>query len=152
MHSFPHAVSTKRYNYLGRRSPRPYKGISIPESGKFLFVGSRIMDFGIRDTAQRIRNPSSTDKVRNSVPGIQNSRSGIQNPRLSWIPLNGTSQLRTRVSDCGICSRCLIIIKMLCSDLRIQGKRFVTFPEKISISSWSCRFEESHREMYQNEN
>ena len=94
------------------------------------------MDFGIR-------NPSSTDKVRNSVPGIQNSKCGIQNPRLSWIPLNGTSQLRTRVSDCGICSRCLIIIKMLCSDLRIQGKRFVTFPEKISISSWSCRFDET---------
>ena len=152
MHSFPHAVSTKRYNYLGRRPPRPYKGISIPESGNFLFVGSRIRDFGIRDTAQGIRN---------SVPGIQNSRSGIQNPRLSWIPfkgvcvcvlINGTSQLRTRVSDCGICSRCLIIIKMLCSDLRIQRKRFVTFPEKMLISSWNCRFEESHREMYQNEN
>ena len=34
-----------------------------------------------------IRNPSSTDKDCNLVPGIQNPRCAIQNPRLSWIPL-----------------------------------------------------------------
>ena len=30
-----------------------------------------------------IRNPSSTDKDWNPVPGLQNPRRGIQNPRLS---------------------------------------------------------------------
>ena len=29
----------------------------FPESGKFLLVKSRILGFGIRNTAQRIRNP-----------------------------------------------------------------------------------------------
>ena len=55
----------------------PRKGISIPESGKFLNMESGIMCFGIRNTAQGIRNP--TDDLN----------SGIQNPRLSWIPLHG---------------------------------------------------------------
>ncbi|CAH3020418.1 unnamed protein product [Porites evermanni] len=36
-----------------------------------------------------IKNPSSSDKVRNPVPGIRNQRRGIQNPRLSCIPLHG---------------------------------------------------------------
>ena len=37
-----------------------------------------------------IRNPSSTDRIRNPIPGIQNPRCGIQNPKLSWIPLDGS--------------------------------------------------------------
>ena len=44
-----------------------YKGIPIPEAQKILLVESGILDFGICNTAQGIRNctirdPSSTDK------------------------------------------------------------------------------------------
>ena len=34
-------------------------GIRIPESVKFLLVESEILDFGIRDTAQGIWNPTN---------------------------------------------------------------------------------------------
>ena len=37
------------------------KGFRIPESGKDLHVGSGTLGFGIRNTAQRIRNPPSND-------------------------------------------------------------------------------------------
>ena len=37
------------------------KGIGIPESEKFLLVESRILGFGIRNTVQRIQNPSPTN-------------------------------------------------------------------------------------------
>ena len=71
------------------------KEIQIQESGKFLLVesGIRILDSGIWNTAQVIRNPSNDwnpeskshwQRNRNSVPGIQN-------PRLSWIPLRGAT-------------------------------------------------------------
>ena len=61
------------------------KGIRILESGKFLPVESGILGFGIRNTAQGIRNPtkigirnpSSTYKGRNPVAGIWNLRRGI---------------------------------------------------------------------------
>ena len=57
-----------------------------------------ILCFGMRNTAQRIRNPTkdwnpiqgSTRKNWNQVSGIRNPRCGIQNPRLSWIPLHET--------------------------------------------------------------
>ena len=50
--------------------------------------------FGIRNTAQGIKNPStlksrvqsSTDKDWYPVAGIWNPRRGIQNLRLYWIP------------------------------------------------------------------
>ena len=56
------------------------KRIQVSESGKFFIVEFGIFSFGIRNTAQgiqlplkiRIRNPSSTDKDRNPVPGIRN--------------------------------------------------------------------------------
>ena len=59
--------------------------------------------FGMRNTAERIRNPSkdwnpiqgSTRKNWNQVPGIRNPRRGIHNPRLSWIPLH-----ETKSSEC----------------------------------------------------
>ena len=38
-------------------SPYPRES-SIPESGKFLNMGSGILCFGIRNTAQGIRNPT----------------------------------------------------------------------------------------------
>lgn len=58
----------------------PCKRIQVSESGKFFIVEFGIFSFGIRNTAQgiqiplkiRIRNPSSTDKDRNPVPGIRN--------------------------------------------------------------------------------
>ena len=34
------------------------KGIRIPETAEFLLVESEILGFGIRNTAQRIRNPT----------------------------------------------------------------------------------------------
>ena len=37
----------------------PYKIIRIPESGKFLLVECGILGFGIRNTAQGIRNPTN---------------------------------------------------------------------------------------------
>ena len=69
----------------------------IPESGKFLPLESGILDFGIRNTTQRIRNPfndwnpeskSHWERIQNRVPGIWNPRRGIQNPNVSWIPLH----------------------------------------------------------------
>ena len=74
------------------------EGIRVPESVKCLLVESGILGFGMRNKAQRIRNPTkdwnpiqrSTRKNWNLVPGIRNPRRGIQNPRLSWIPLHET--------------------------------------------------------------
>ena len=63
-----------------------------------LLVGSRILGFGIRNTARGIRNltlktgirnPSSTDKDWNPVPAIWNPQRQIQYPRLCWILLHG---------------------------------------------------------------
>ena len=65
------------------------KGIRIPESGKLLLVESGILRFRIQKKAQGIRNPNSTDKDWNALPGIRNRQRGICNPRLSWIPLHG---------------------------------------------------------------
>ena len=53
--------------------------------GKIFLVESGILGFGIWNTDQGIRNPSSTDKYWNPVSGIRNPRRGIQNPRLCWI-------------------------------------------------------------------
>ena len=50
---------------------------------------SRILGFGIWNTAQGIQNPSTTDKDWNQVPGFRNPRHRIQKPRLSWNPLQG---------------------------------------------------------------
>ena len=86
---------SKTINMFNKRSSfrRVAPFHSIPESGKFLLVESRILCFGIWNKAQGIRNPIeeyiSTDNDRNQVPGIQNLRCGIQNARLSWIPLHG---------------------------------------------------------------
>ena len=65
------------------------RGIRIPESTKILLIKFEILGFGIRNTAQGIQNPSSTDKYWNLVLGIRNPQGGIQNPRLYWIPLHG---------------------------------------------------------------
>ena len=59
-----------------------------PESVKIWLMESRILGFGIRNTAQGIRNLLRTDKYWNPVPGIPNPQRGIQNRRLS-IPLHG---------------------------------------------------------------
>ena len=70
------------------------------ESGKILLAEFKILGFGIRNTAQGIRNStndshaesnSSTDKDKGQVPGIRRPRQGIQNPRLSWIFLHGAN-------------------------------------------------------------
>ena len=79
------------------------KGIRIPECKKFLLVESRIWEnllvesgilgFGIRNTAQGIRNPAnfgirnpiSIDKDWNAVIGIWNPQCGIQNPESKTV-------------------------------------------------------------------
>ena len=58
---------------------------------------SGILGFGIRNTAQGVRNPTNDwnpefkfpDKNWNPVPGMRNPQREIQNPRLSWISLYG---------------------------------------------------------------
>ena len=66
------------------------KGIRIAESERFLLVesGIQLKESGIRLTIG-IRNPSTTDKDWNPVPGNRNPRRGIQNSRMSWIPSHG---------------------------------------------------------------
>ena len=53
----------------------PFKGIRIPESGKFLLVksGIPVLGSGIPLTIG-IQNPSSTEKYWNPVPKIQESK------------------------------------------------------------------------------
>ena len=73
----------------------PCKGNRIPESGKFGLVESVILGFGMWNTSQRIRNPTSDWNPESrfrwqrleSIPGIRNPWRGIQNQSLSWIPL-----------------------------------------------------------------
>ena len=64
------------------KSIGPCEGIRVLESVKCLLVESGILGFGIRNTAQGIRNPTkdwnpiqgSTRKKWNQVPGIRNPR------------------------------------------------------------------------------
>ena len=51
--------STERNSVMEGFSGKNRKGIRIPETVKFLLVESRTLDFGIRNTAQGIRNPES---------------------------------------------------------------------------------------------
>ena len=93
---------------FGIRNPEKFLN---PESGNFC-------DFGIRNTAQRIRNPtndsnpesaSSIDKVfgRNPIPGIRNPWPGIQNPRLSRIPIHGLVKGSSAFCDIFSCYFCI---------------------------------------------
>ena len=55
--------------------------------------GTQVLGFGIRNTAQGIRNCNLESKfhcerIRNSVTGIRNPRRGFQNPSLYWISLH----------------------------------------------------------------
>ena len=67
------------------------------EAQKILLLASGILGFGIRNTAQRIRNPSNDWNPESNFywkrlemdTGIRNPLRGIQNPKLSWIPLYG---------------------------------------------------------------
>ena len=67
------------------------------EAQKILLLASGILGFGIRNTAQRIRNPSNDWNPESNfywkrlemATGIWNPLREIQNPKLSWIPLYG---------------------------------------------------------------
>ena len=66
------------------------------EAQKILLLECGILGFGIRNTAQRIRNPSNDWNPESNFywqrledTGIRNPLRGIQNPKLSWIPLYG---------------------------------------------------------------
>ena len=73
------------------------------ESENILLVESRILGFGIQNTAQEIRKPlkhwNPESKLPwqglawNPVPRMGHPRHGIQNPRLSWIPSHGVTSL-----------------------------------------------------------
>ena len=100
----------------------------IRNQGKSLIVESGILGFGIRNTAQGIRNitndcnPESKvylfhwhDKNWNPVPGIQNPRRWVQNPRLSWIALHCT--ILFPLFDLNSSLRILLSILFVPSDL-----------------------------------
>ena len=59
-----------------------------------------ILVFGIRKSAQGIRNPSSTDEESAiQVPLTRNPKRGILNPRLSWITSQGATHVRIDSGD-----------------------------------------------------
>ena len=83
--------------------------MGIPESWKFLLVESRILVFGIQNTAQGIQNPTkviiwnlSSTQDWNTVPGIRNPGRGIQDPRLSRIALRDSRLLYSSAADPGL--------------------------------------------------
>ena len=66
----------------------------IPESAKFLLVGSEILDFGISGLSQGIRNPANDwnlqskfhgKGIRDPITRIRNNQRGIQNPVLNYL-------------------------------------------------------------------
>ena len=60
----------------------PCEGIRVLESVKFLLVESGILGFGMRNTAQRIRNPTKDwNPIQGSTRKNWNQASGIRNPR-----------------------------------------------------------------------
>lgn len=70
-----------------------YKGIRIPETGKFLLKKSGIPSFGIQNTTHGIDNSTNDwnpeselhwQRLRNPVTEIRNLRRGIQNPSLGF--------------------------------------------------------------------
>ena len=64
--------------------------VSVKRSIREIFpVESGILCFGMRNTAQGIRNPSATNEQR-----IQNPQHGNQNPRLSWMLLHGAIYIK----------------------------------------------------------
>ena len=73
----------------------PFKGTQIPEAGKFLLIEFEILGFGIRNTAQGIRNPANDWNPESKFYWQTRLKSriyrvhGIQNLRLSRIPLHG---------------------------------------------------------------
>ena len=73
-----------------------YKGIRTPGVEKLLLVESEILGFGIRNTTQKIRNPT-THWIPESTfhgPKIRNPQRVIQDVTLSWIPLYGATQMQ----------------------------------------------------------
>ena len=66
----------------------------IPESAKFLLVGSEILGFGISGLSQGIRNPANDwnleskfhgKGIRNPITRTRNKQRGIQNPVLNYL-------------------------------------------------------------------
>ena len=65
-----------------------------PESGKFLLVGSAILDFGMSGSRQGIRNPANDwnpeskfhgKGIRNPITKTRHKQRGIQNPVLNYL-------------------------------------------------------------------
>ena len=65
-------------------------GIRIPKSGKFLFVDSGILGFGIQNTAQRIGNLTKDWKAESQVP---QTKTEIQ------YPASGIHGVESRIQD-----------------------------------------------------
>ena len=69
----------------------PFKGIWIPKSGKFLFMESGILGFGISNTAQEIPNPTNDDWNSESKFLRQRLKSCTWNPEsTAWNPKSNT--------------------------------------------------------------
>ena len=71
-----------------------------------------------------IRNPSSTDKNWNPVPGIHNPRCGIYNPRLSWIQwisLHKASYLSLFIVWLIVCTSLLFQSQLLRAKMFLNG-------------------------------
>ena len=69
----------------------PCKGIWIPESGKILLAESWIIGFGIRNTTQGIRNPTTNDWNPESKFHRKRQESGTRNPEsTAWNPESKT--------------------------------------------------------------
>ena len=81
---------------LRRSRPRGFRvRLDIGIRQKILLLPSGILGFGIRNTAQRIRNPCNDWNPESNFywkrletdSGIRSPLRGIQNPKLSWIPV-----------------------------------------------------------------
>ena len=82
--------STEDISVMERISKRNHKGIRILEPGKFLLVESGILGFGIRNTAQGIRNPTN-DWNPESKFHWQRLESSTWNPEsTAWNPESKT--------------------------------------------------------------
>ena len=92
MHSTSTQSNSSSCNFRDQTQTESGFCIWIPESEKILLVESRILGFGIRNTAQGIQN-STTDYNPEPklhwipVPRIQYPGRGIQNLRLSLLSL-----------------------------------------------------------------
>ena len=122
---------------LSKQCVAPCNGIPIPESGKFLPMESGILGFGIRNTAQEIRNPTN-DWNPESAFYWQILKSSTWNPEsIAWNPESKTvldslkgGEMRFLCPDSPVSfgKNWLICGKIVC------GLKFISFRVDIALS------------------